>query len=103
MSKFICAKDNCDIPILADFLRIISEENRLKVICFLQPGEQCVCKIQEFLAVPQNLVSHHLKVLKDFGLLNSRKNGLNVYYSLNRAELTKHKEVLNKVLMKGTK
>lgn len=93
-----CKKDNHDILLLADFLRIISEENRLKIICFLQSGEQCVCKIWRFLELPQNLVSHHLKVLKGFNLLVSRKEGLNVYYSINNVELDKYKKILNKIL-----
>lgn len=77
---------------------MISEENRLKIICFLQSGEQCVCKVWQFLELPQNLISHHLKVLKDFNLLVSRKEGLNVYYSINHEELNKYKKTLNQVL-----
>jgi ArsR family transcriptional regulator, arsenate/arsenite/antimonite-responsive transcriptional repressor len=98
------SKDNLDLVFLSDFLRIISEENRLKIICFLQKNdERCVCEIQEFLALPQNLISHHLKVLRDFSLLNHRKDGLKVYYSINHEELTKYKEILNKTLTKGEK
>lgn len=101
MSKNCCNKDNKSIPLLADFLRVVSEENRLKIICFLQSGEQCVCKVWQFLELPQNLVSHHLKVLKDFNLLNARKNGLNVYYSINKNELGKYREILNEILDKN--
>ena len=97
-NKNCCNKDNKNIPLLADFLRIISEENRLKIICFLQSGEQCVCKIWQFLELPQNLISHHLKVLKDFNLIISRKEGLNVYYSLNKKELNNYEKILNKIL-----
>jgi ArsR family transcriptional regulator, arsenate/arsenite/antimonite-responsive transcriptional repressor len=98
------SKDNLDLVFLSDFLRIISEENRLKIICFLQKNdERCVCEIQEFLALPQNLISHHLKVLRDFNLLNHRKAGLKVYYSINHEELTKYKEILNKTLTQGEK
>jgi len=96
-----CKKGNNEVPLLADFLRIISEENRLKIICLLRSGEQCVCKIWQFLELPQNLISHHLKVLKDFNLLISRKEGLNVYYSINEEELNKYKEILNNILNKG--
>jgi len=95
-----CKKDNKNIQQLADFLDIISEENRLKIICFLQSGERCVCKIWQFFELPQNLISHHLKVLKDFDLLHSRKEGLNVYYSVNEEKLTEYKELINKVLSK---
>ncbi len=89
---------NQNVPLLADFLRIVSEENRLKIICFLHSGEQCVCEIWQFLGLPQNLISHHLKVLKDFNLLYSRKEGLNVYYSVNEAELSRYTKILNQIL-----
>lgn len=95
-------QNKCDtkVSLLADFLRVISDENRLKIICFLQSGEKCVCEIWQFLDLPQNLISHHLKVLRDFGLLNSRKDGLKVFYSIDEKELDKHKEVLHKILHK---
>ncbi|MCX6810778.1 MAG: metalloregulator ArsR/SmtB family transcription factor [Candidatus Berkelbacteria bacterium] len=104
MRKDCCNEGDSNIPLLADFLRIISEENRLKIICFLQKSnERCVCEIQEFLTLPQNLISHHLKVLRDFDLLNSRKEGLKVYYSINIQELNNYNEILNQVLSEGEK
>ncbi len=63
-----------------DFLKIISEENRLRILCILQKREMCVCEIWGFLNLPQNLVSHHLKVLKDFGLVGSKKESTKVIY-----------------------
>lgn len=101
MNKECCNKDGKSITLLVDFLGVISEANRLKIICFLQSGEQCVCKIWQFLELPQNLISHHLKVLKDFNLLISRKKGLNVYYSIDKNELEKYKKILNTVLCKN--
>jgi len=100
MSTNCCDKNNKTILQLTNFLRVISEENRLQIICFLQSGEQCVCKVWQFLKLPQNLISHHLKILKDNNLLISRKEGLNVYYSINEKELKKNKEILDKVLNK---
>ena len=97
-------KNDCDLGFLSDFLRIISEENRLKIICYLQKNnERCVCEIQEFLGLPQNLISHHLKVLKDFDLLNYRKEGLRVYYSINLEELNNYKNIFNNILNEGEK
>jgi len=98
------SKTNTEIEFLSDFLKIVSEANRLRIICFLQKnGERCVCEIQEFLNLQQNLISHHLKVLKDFDLLGSRKDGLKVYYQINHEELNKYKTSLNKILAKGEK
>jgi len=95
-----CCNDQT-ITQLADFLRVISEENRLRIVCYLQKkGERCVCEIQKFLNLPQNLTSHHLKVLRDFGLLKSRKDGLKVFYSLNRDDLVKYQDDLDRTINK---
>ena len=81
-----------------EFLKIIAEENRLKILCMLLNGELCVCDIWQHLNIPQNLTSHHLKVLKEFGLLVSRKEGLNVYYSINQENLSQSKSLLDDFL-----
>ena len=82
----------------AELLKIVAEENRLKILCTLKAGERCVCDIWKDLAIPQNLASHHLRVLKDAGLINSRKEGLNVIYWLNKQEITKFNLLLNNFL-----
>ena len=87
-----------EIAITADFLKVIAEENRLKILRLLRHGEQCVCDIWQFLKLPQNLTSHHLKVLKDFGLVLSRQEGLKVFYKLNQKVTEKHLKILNKFL-----
>jgi ArsR family transcriptional regulator len=81
-----------------EFLKIISEENRLKILCFLKDGEKCVCDIWQYLGLAQNLTSHHLKVLKDFGLVSSRQEGLRVIYSINQKVVKKYLKLLNKFL-----
>lgn len=95
-----CCKNKSDknVEQMADFLRIISEENRLRIICMLRIGEKCVCEIWQYLDLPQNLTSHHLKALKDFGLISSRKDGLKVFYKLNQGVLIKYIKLLNKFL-----
>lgn len=77
-----------------NFLKIISEENRLKILCVLKKQEMCVCEIWQQLGVPQNLASHHLKVLNDFGLINFKKEGVKVIYSLDQKKLDKYKNLL---------
>jgi len=81
-----------------EFLKIISEENRLKILCFLMKEEKCVCDIWQYLKLPQNLVSHHLKVLKDFNLVFSKRKGLKVAYKLNKKVVKKYLKLLNKFL-----
>lgn len=99
--KICCAgqsKDN-QLQKTADFLKIIAEENRLKILCILiNSGEQCVYDIWQYLNLAQNLTSHHLKVLKDAGLITSRKEGLNVFYSINKTPLNKSLKLLEAFL-----
>jgi len=85
-----------------NFLKAVSEENRLKILCILKEQEMCVCEIWEYLKLPQNLVSHHLKVLKDFGLISSRRDGLKIFYKLNQSVVKKNIKLLNKFLILKT-
>lgn len=78
-----------------DFLKVVAEENRLKIISMLMDGEKCVCDIWKNLNIPQNLASHHLKILADFGLVDFRKEGLWVHYSLNKINLIKNISLLD--------
>lgn len=76
-------KSKKELSEIVNFLKAISEENRLKILCILKKGELCVCEIWQHLDLPQNLVSHHLKVLKDFGLVESKKESTKVIYFFN--------------------
>lgn len=68
---------------LAKFLRIIGDDNRLRILCLLKDGERCVCEIYPNLDLSQNLVSSHLKIMLDFGLLKIRQEWKKNYYSIN--------------------
>ena len=82
-----------------EFLRVISDENRLKILCLLRDKEKCVCDIWQYFELPQNLTSHHLKVLKNFNLVESRKEGLKVFYSINNKAITNYLKLLNKFIL----
>ena len=69
------------------FLKAVSDENRLKIICFLKENEKCVCEIVAFLELPQNLVSHHLRILREQNILKTKKDGLKVFYSINNQNI----------------
>lgn len=88
-------KSKADLSKTVEFLKVIGDENRLKILCLLKKGERCVCEIWQYLELPQNLISHHLKVLTDFNLLSSRKDGLKIYYSLNKGTISKYSKLLN--------
>jgi len=87
----------------ASFLSVVAEPNRLKILCHLKEGELCVCELIERLDLPQNLLSHHLKTLRKFGLLDSRKDGQRVYYRLDQEKLDHFATLTNNIFApKGT-
>lgn len=65
-------------------LKLLAEENRLKILCLLRQGELCVCEILEHFDLSQSLVSHHLITLKEALLVSDRKEGRQVFYSLTK-------------------
>ena len=81
---------------MIDMLKAIAEENRLEIIKLLSDKSLCVCEIEAKINLPQNLVSHHLSVLKKAGLIDDCRCGKNNYYSLNKKSLNR----LNKSLIK---
>ncbi len=80
------------------FLKMIAEENRFKILLFLQKEERCVCEIWQYLNLSQNLVSHHLTILKKLKLISSRKKGIKIFYKLNQKNIKKYLKLLNKLL-----
>ncbi len=78
------SKEFEQITKLADLLKLISEESRLKLLCLFNTGEHCVCEIPESFTMSQSLISHHLSDLKKAGLVSKRKKGRRAYYSLTK-------------------
>jgi len=75
---------------LSSVLKTLCEQNRMRILCFLMQGERSVCDLAACLNLPQNLVSHHLSVLRGLGLVTARRDAHDarwVYYSVDRAAL----------------
>lgn len=66
----------------AKLFKALSNPVRLEIIDFLADGEKCVCEIVEKLDYEQPHISKSLIKLKEAGLIQDKKIGLNVYYSL---------------------
>lgn len=65
-------------------LKALAEPNRWRIVELLSCEELCVCHLAEDLDLAQPLVSHHLKVLRDAGLVESEKHRQWTYYRLRR-------------------
>lgn len=82
------------------YIKVISEPNRLKILEFLKESEKCACEIHPKIKLPQNLSSHHLKVLKDLKLLKSRKVGNKIIYKRDEGIIKKYQSELTKKILK---
>ena len=78
----LTAKDRRLYRLKAEIVAAAGHPIRLAVIDLLRGGEQCVCDIAEHLGAQRSNVSRHLAVLVNAGILEHRKEGLKMIYSL---------------------
>ena len=67
---------------LAEMFKVFADETRLRIICSLLNEELCVCDLCELLNLNQSTVSHQLQTLRTSKLVKYRKEGKQVYYTL---------------------
>ena len=67
----------------ASLFHALSDETRLALLERLKGGEHCVCELTDAVKAGQSRLSFHLKVLKEAGLIQDRREGRWMYYSLN--------------------
>ncbi len=68
-------------------LRALSDPKRLRIVDMLSCGELCACKILEEFHITQPTLSHDMKVLAEAGVVRQRREGKNIYYSLDEESL----------------
>ena len=71
----------------SELLKALSHEVRLLILCFLIEGEKSVGEIEKMLDLRQPAVSQQLARLRADGLVETRRNGKSIYYSLARSEV----------------
>ena len=71
--------------------KALSDANRIRIIEMLVDGEKCGCEILEELDISQPTLSHHMKILTECNLLNSKKNGKWQIYSINSEKFKEFK------------
>ncbi|MCL6509975.1 MAG: metalloregulator ArsR/SmtB family transcription factor [Anaerolineae bacterium] len=81
----ICETQSVDLDRVFPLIKLLGEPNRLRIFALLTRGERCVCDIESAMAMPQNLVSHHLRVLREADLIEVRRDGRWAYYRVNKA------------------
>lgn len=82
----------------AKVFKAFCDENRLQILEMLRSGEKCACKLLDELDIGQSTLSHHMKILCESGIVQSRRQGKWIHYSIN-AEGSQHAKELLDILV----
>ena len=83
---------------IAELFKALSDENRIKILQLLHSGEKCACVLLDNLHITQPTLSHHMKILCDAGIVQGRKDGKWVYYSIDLPGAERLKVILDQQL-----
>jgi ArsR family transcriptional regulator len=72
---------------LAEIFKALGDETRLTIVQLLVGKQLCVCDILDSFDMSQPAISHHLKILRQAGVVRDKREGKWIYYSLNPATL----------------
>ena len=86
---------------IAVICKALGDENRVQIIRMLTGGELCACKILDAFNITQPTLSHHMKILTDCNLVNSRKEGKWTYYSVNCERISEFKNAISEFTCKS--
>ena len=78
-NKMITAKESNS---LANFFKLFGDQTRIRIIFAIDQSELCVCDIANILNMTKSSISHQLATLRKSGVVKSRRDGKEVYYSL---------------------
>lgn len=73
---------------LSAFFKILGDPTRIRIMCALDCAELCVCDLSAVLGMTKSAVSHQLNTLRAAQLVKYRRDGKNVYYSLDDQHVT---------------
>ena len=81
----------------AKLMKMLSQPVRLRLMCILLDGEQSVQSLAEIAGLSQPAMSHHLKKLRDSELVETRRNGQTIFYSVKGVEVAEVITVLHRL------
>ncbi len=86
---------------IAVICKALGDENRVQIVKMLTGGELCACRILEAFNITQPTLSHHMKILTDCNLVDSRKSGKWTYYSINCETISAFKDSVSQFTSKA--
>lgn len=71
-----------EVQRLADVFKALGDPTRVRILQALRMGELCVCDLADVLGMTQSAISHQLRVLRGLSIVRNRREGKEVFYSL---------------------
>ena len=75
---------------IVEMLKILSNDNRLRILNLLYVQELCVCELEYLLEISQSNLSKHLRLMSETGFLESRRQNKFVYYKIKELVFSDH-------------
>lgn len=75
---------------IIEVLKVISDNNRLRILNLLHAQELCVCELEYLLGISQSNLSKHLRLMSDSGFLESRRQNKFAYYKIKESVFLDH-------------
>lgn len=80
---------------MLNYIKALSDINRLRIFSILTVGELCVCELEVILELAQSNLSKHLSTLKRSGIIESRKQSLWTMYRIKESFIAENKDLFN--------
>ncbi|PKM59803.1 MAG: transcriptional regulator [Firmicutes bacterium HGW-Firmicutes-4] len=75
---------------VVEILKVLSDNNRLRILNLLYVQELCVCELEYLLGISQSNLSKHLRLMSDAGFLESRRQNKFAYYKIKESVFSDH-------------
>jgi len=83
----------------ADLLSVLAQPTRLRILYFLRDGERCACEINPSMPEDVSVISRHLVKMKNSGILDSRKEGVSIYYRIKSPQVFDIINIVDHILL----
>ncbi len=91
---------NMSDQLVSNVFKTLAHPTRIQIVKLLQEGEMCVCEILPNLDSEQSNTSQHLAVLKNQGIVESKKEGTKVIYSIKNREVYQMIDLAEKLILR---
>lgn len=95
--------DQRKVEIEAQFLSLVGQPTRLKLLYMLQEGERCACELDPAMPNDQSVISRHLIKMREMGILGWRKEGVSIYYWVEDPRVFKLLELVDDIVRTSLK